>query len=377
MITQHTDILTSPKAIAAYARDNALINLAENYSAVKIDVGLEELLKKHILPNANEASPQFGLPSLRSAIAKKSAKRYDFTYDALNEVTINSGVREAISATILSILKEGDEVLLFEPAHQSYNAAIKIAGGTPVYVTLRAPNFHVEWEEVQMLITNKTRMVIINSPHFPTGSTFSELDMIRFQKILQGTKIVVLSDESFEDVVFDGEMHQSVALYPFLRERSVIVSSFSETLHIRNWRVGYCMAPAHLMKEIRKVMSILGEGITLPYQMAIAEYMNGNNVFSTLASYYQKKRDLFLKIIEDSKFKAIPSKGTYFQLISMEPQTDKQDTEIAHKLITEVGIATVPIRYYYHENSKKKYLRLNLSVPDEVIVEAATRLKNM
>ncbi len=364
-------------AIAAYARDNALINLAENYSAVKIDAALEELLKKYILLNANEPSPQFGLSDLRAAITKKSAKRFDYTYDAINEVTITTGVKQGIFATIISLLKEGDEVLIFEPAHQSYDAAIKITGATPVYVTLRPPNFHVEWEEVQMLVTNKTRMVIINSPHFPTGNTFSELDMIRFQKILQGTKIVVLSDESFEHVVFDGEMHQSVALYPFLRERSVIVSSFSETLHIRNWRVGYCMAPLHLMKEIRKVMSIMGEGITLPYQMAIAEFMNEYKGFSTLATFYQKKRDLFLEIIKDSKFKAIPSKGTYFQLISMEPQNDKQDIDVAHKLISELGIATVPIRYYYHENSKKKYLRLNLSLPDDVIEEAAIRLKNM
>lgn len=377
MILNRTDTLTSPKAIAAYARDNALINLAENYSDVKIDPALEKLLKKYILPNANEASPQFGLPDLRSAISKKSAKRYDFTYDADTEITLTTGVKQGIFATIISLLKEGDEVLIFEPAHQSYDAAIKIAGATPVYVTLKAPDFHVEWEEVQMLVTNKTRMAIINSPHFPTGTTFSELDMIRFQKILQGTKIVVLSDESFEHVVFDGEMHQSVALYPFLRERSVIVSSFSETLRIPNWRVGYCMAPPHLMKEIRKVMAIMGEGINLPYQMAVAEFMNEHNGYNSLASLYQKKRDIFLEIIKDSKFKAIPSKGTYFQLISMEPQNDKSDMDVAHKLISELGIAAVPIRFYYHENSKKKYLRVNLSLPDDVIVEAATRLKNL
>lgn len=377
MITHNTELLTSPKAIATFARDNALINLAENYSAVKMETGLEELLKKYIIPTANEDTPQFGLLDLRSAISKKSAKRFDYTYDATNEVTITTGVRQGIFATIISLLKEGDEVLIFEPAHQSYNAAIKIAGATPVYVTLKAPNFHVEWEEVQMLVTNKTRMVIINSPHFPTGSTFSELDMIRLQKILQGTKIVVLSDESFEHVVFDGEMHQSVALYPFLRERSVIVSSFSETLHIRNWRVGYCMAPTHLMKEIRKVMAIMGEGINLPYQMAIAEFMKEYKDFKSLASFYQKKRDLFLKIIEDSKFKAIPSKGTYFQLISMDQQSDRSDMDVVHKLIDELGIATVPIHFYYHENSKKKYLRVNLSVPDDVIVEVATRLKNL
>ncbi len=220
-------------------------------------------------------------------------------------------------------------------------------------------------------------MIIINSPHFPTGTTLSELDMIRLQKILNGTNILVLSDESFEHVVFDGEMHQSIALYPLLRERSVIVSSFNETLNIPNWHIGYCMSSAKLMKEIRKVIAIVAEGINLPYQMAIAEYINTNKSFNHLASLYQKKRDLFLKLIEDSNIKAIPSKGTYFQLISFETPKDKTDIDLAHKLIQDLEIAAMPISFYYHENSKKKFLRINLSLPDEALIDVATRLKTL
>ncbi|WP_142532907.1 aminotransferase class I/II-fold pyridoxal phosphate-dependent enzyme [Saccharicrinis carchari] len=376
MTTHNTDMLTTPKAIAEYARDNGLINLAENYSALQVDARLEQKLHHYILLNANVAAPQFGLPELRSAISKKTARLYDHTYDPDTEVTIATGVKQGISATVMSLLKEGDEVLIFEPAHKSYDAAIKMAGARPVYVTLKAPDFGIEWEQVHMQVTNKTRMVIINSPHFPTGTSLSELDMIRLQKLLNGTNIMVLSDESFEHVVFDGEMHQSVALYPFLRERSVIVSSFNETLHIPNWHVGYCMAPAHLMKGIREVFTTLGEGVNCPYQMAIADFINENNHFNHLASFYQGKRDLFLNILNDSRFKAIPSKGTYFQLICMEPQGDKSDIELAHTLMYELNLATVPIRFYYHEKSKKRYLRVNLSLSDETLIDAATRLKN-
>ncbi|GAF03544.1 methionine aminotransferase [Saccharicrinis fermentans DSM 9555 = JCM 21142] len=364
-------------AMVEYARENSLLNLAESHSLVKCSTELEQLLLTKILQNANIPSPRYGLLDLRASIAAKTAKLYDYSYDPETEVTITSGVKQSIFASVMALLKEGDEVLVFEPAHRSYEQAIETTGARAIYVTLRSPDFHVEWEEVQKLISTQTRMIIINSPHFPTGSTMSELDMIRLQKILNGTNIVVLSDESFEHMVFDGEMHQSIALYPLLRERSIIVSSFDETLHIPNWHVGYCMASAKLTKEIRKMIDIIGEGIQLPYQMAIAEWMKQQNNFSQLAIFHQRKRDLFLSCIKDSKIKAIPSKGTYFQLISFEPSLEKNDIDIAIKLIHEQDIATMPISFYYHEKSKKKFLQINLSVSDEQILDAAARLKSM
>lgn len=224
-------------AMVEYARENSLLNLAESHSLVKCSTELEQLLLTKILQNANIPSPRYGLLDLRASIAAKTAKLYDYSYDPETEVTITSGVKQSIFASVMALLKEGDEVLVFEPAHRSYEQAIETTGARAIYVTLRSPDFHVEWEEVQKLISTQTRMIIINSPHFPTGSTMSELDMIRLQKILNGTNIVVLSDESFEHMVFDGEMHQSIALYPLLRERSIIVSSFDETLHIPNWHV--------------------------------------------------------------------------------------------------------------------------------------------
>ncbi|MGQ1785474.1 MULTISPECIES: aminotransferase class I/II-fold pyridoxal phosphate-dependent enzyme [unclassified Saccharicrinis] len=377
MITHNTDNLTSPKAIIEYARETSLLNLAESHSYVKCNSKLEQILLNKVLPNANYPSPRFGLMDLRASISAKTSKLYDHRYDPETEVTITSGVKQSIFAAIMAFLKEGDEVLVFEPTHRSYEQAIETTGARPVTVTLRPPDFHVEWEEVQKLISTTTRMIIINSPHFPTGSTMSELDMIRLQKILNGTNIVVIADESFEHIVFDGEMHQSIALYPLLRERSIIVSSFNETLNIPNWHIGYCMASAKLTNELRKIIDIVGEGINLPYQMAIAEYINQQSSFNQLAAFYQKKRDLFLSIIEDSKIKAIPSKGTYFQLISFETPIDKSDVDMAYKLIREQDIATVPISFYYREKSKKKFLQINLSLSDEQIIDAANRLKSI
>ncbi|WP_066630383.1 aminotransferase class I/II-fold pyridoxal phosphate-dependent enzyme [Labilibacter marinus] len=377
MISLNLENITSPKAIVEYARESSCLNLAESHSEMSCNKELEDLVSKYILPYANMSSPKFGLPDLRNAIASKIEKLYDHSYNSDTELTITAGVKQSVFCTILALLKEGDEVLVFEPAHKSYEEAIKLAGARPVYVSLEAPKFVVNWEDVQKLITTKTRMIIVNSPHFPSGSTMSELDMIRLQKILNGTNIVVVSDESFEHMVFDAEMHQSVALYPLLRERSVIVSSFNETLNIPNWHIGYCIASEKLMKQIRKVVSIVGEGINLPYQMAIADYLKDHSNFSELSTFYQKKRDLFFFHIEDSKVKAIPCKGSYFQLITIEGVADKTDLALAIRLMEEQNLATVPISFYYHENSKKKYLRVNISVADEVLVEAASRLKKV
>ncbi|TLX77058.1 aminotransferase class I/II-fold pyridoxal phosphate-dependent enzyme [Labilibacter sediminis] len=377
MITQSIETLNSPKAIIDYAKESGVINLAGNHSAQHCDPNLEKLLQKNILPFANLSSHKFGLHELREAIANKTARLYDHKYNPNTDVSVTAGVRQSVFATILALVKEGDEVLIFEPSHKSYEAAINIIGARAVFVTLKAPEYNVNWEDVQKLITANTKMIIINSPHFPTGSTLSELDMIRLQKIINGTNIVILSDESFEHIVFDNEMHQSIALYPKLRERSVIVSSFNESLNIPNWHIGYCLSVPKFMEKIRKVIDIVGEGINLPYQKAVAEYIKEFKDYNGMSSVYQKKRDLFVKVLEDSKVKVIPSRGTYFQLISLEDVYDENDVELGLKLMKEKDIAAMPISFYYHQKSKRKHLRINLSLPDDVLIEVATRLSNL
>jgi methionine aminotransferase len=377
MITQNIEHLSSPSDIVAYAKETGIINMAENFSALECNNELEQLLQTNMVPYANMPSPKFGLYELREAISAKVAKYYDHSYNPEHEISVTSGIKQALFATMMALLKEGDEVIIIEPAHKSYEAAINITGARVVYIELKAPEFLMNWEDVQKLINPKTRMIIINNPHFPTGTSLSELDMLRLQKIISGTNILILSDESFEHTVFDKEMHQSMALYPKLRERSIIISSFDETFNIRNWHVGYCLSTQKLMKEIRKVMSIMGEGITVPYQKTLAKYMSTQPDYNLLAPIYQHKRDLFIHALEDSHIKAIPSKASYFQLISRSEKSEETDINFASMLIKKKELATVPVGYYYHQKTNSRYLRLNLSVPDDVILEVAKRLKEM
>ncbi len=374
MIAHDTEKLSSQKAIVKYAQDLKMINMAVNGSAENCPIELEQLLNKYVLPYANVSSQKFGLEELRSEISKKVSHFYDYNYNPETEISVSPGVKQSVFATIFALLKEGDEVVIFEPSHKNYELAINLTGARAVFVNLKVPDFHIDWEEVQKLINGRTRMIIINNPHFPTGYTLSELDMIRLQKIINGTNIYILSDETFEHLIFDNGMHQSIALYPKLRERSVLVSCFNETFHIPNWHIGYCMAPAKIMNQIRKVISIFGEGISTPFQMAVAEYMHNKKDYKEIAKIYQHKRDLFLNIIEGSSFQAIPSKSTYYQLIS---RNENNDIHLCMNLLNNYQIATVPLSYYFHQKTKSKHIRVNLSLPDDVIEKVALQLKNI
>ncbi len=377
MIAHDIYKLDSQKAIVKYAEDLNMINMAINGSAETCPVELENLLNKYILPYANVSSPKFGLPELRNEISKKTSHFYDFAYNPDSEISISPGIKQSVFAAILALLKEGDEVVIFEPSHKNYELAINLTGARAIFVSLKHPDFHIDWEDVQKIINSRTRMIIINNPHFPTGSTLSELDMIRLQKIINGTNIYILSDETNEHLILDNGMHQSISLYPKLRERSVIVSSFNETFNIPNWHIGYCMAPAKIMTRIRKVISIFGEGISTPFQLAVAKYMQSNINYRSLAEKYQQKRDLFLNIIEGSSFVATPSTSTYYQLISRPDSKDEYDIQLCINLLTNHQIATVPLSYYYHLKMKSKYIRINLSLPDETIEKVAMQLKTI
>ncbi len=377
MIVNDIENLSTPSAIAEYARGTGLLNMAENFSMESCQPDLTGLLEKYIKPYANKTSSKFGLLELRSAIAQKTQQYYDYRYDPEREITITHGVKPCIFAIMLAMLKEGDEVIIFEPAHKSYDAAINITGAKVVYVELKGPEFLFNWEDVQKVVNPKTRMMIINSPHFPTGSTLSELDVLRLQKIINGTNILILSDESFEHLVYDQEMHQSFALYPKLRERSIIVSSFNEVFHINNWHIGYCMASSKIMTSIRRVISLLGEGTGLPYQMALVEYLKENNNFKGLSNVYQRKRDLLLDGLEESSIAFVPAKSSYYQLISRNGKTDETDVYFAHFLMKEIGIAGVPLSYYYHQKTKLKYVRINFSLSDEELINANQLLKSI
>ncbi|HKK68264.1 MAG TPA: aminotransferase class I/II-fold pyridoxal phosphate-dependent enzyme, partial [Bacteroidales bacterium] len=244
------------------------INMATGYTDFHCSSRLIDLVQKHISEGINEFAPPSGVKTLREKLAGKIESLYGYKYDPGEEITITAGATQALFTTITALVREGDEVVIFEPAYDSYVPAIEINGGKPVYVPLKGPDFHIDWGEVQKLINGNTRMIIINNPHNPTGMVFSELDMLRLQKIINGTRITVLSDEIFEHMVYNGESHQSVALYPKLAERSIIISSFGETYHVSGWQIGYCAGPANVMKELRKVQRVMMQSVSSPFQWA-------------------------------------------------------------------------------------------------------------
>ena len=350
------------------------INMAAGYTDFHCSPRLIELVQKHISEGINEFAPANGVLQLREKLARKIEELYGHQYNPETEITITAGATQAIFTTITALVREGDEVVIFEPAYDSYVPAIEINGGKPVYVPLKAPDFHIDWGEVQKLITSNTRMIIINTPHNPTGKVFSELDMLRLQKIINGTRIVVLSDEIFEHIVFNGESHQSVAMYPKLAERSIIISSFGETYHVSGWQIGYCAGPADVMNELRKVQQVMMQSVSSPFQWALSEFLDFREEYLQLSDYYRKKRDLFNELMTATRFKPILSHGTFFQLFSYEGITDESDKDFAIRLVKEAGVTTIPVSAFYHEKSKKHLLRFNFARTDEHLQMVADRL---
>ncbi len=370
-------IVETPLSIIEYARTNGLLNMAEGKSFLPCSPALENKLKDYVVPFVNGNDSTFGLPELRQTLSEKTKYLYDSEYDAETEITITHGVKQSIFAAIVALLREGDEVVMFEPAHQSYRSAIEAVGARLVFVSLKPPTFEVDWADVQKVIRVNTKMIILNTPHYPAGSTFTEIDMLRLQKIINGTNIIILSDETYEHIVFDGEMHQSVALYPKLRKQSVILSSFNESLLIPHWNVGYCIAPQKIMAQMRKVLHAMSDGVCTPFQKAINDVLEPTEKYLYLAETYQKKRDLFCNGLAESNIEVVPTKGSYFQLINIDKVTNKHDKEFALELMQTYGLATIPCSFYFHQNYKTKYLKVNLSVADEDILKAVSILSSL
>jgi len=337
---------------------------------------LDDLLREAMVDQSSQIVSPFGLIELREKVAAKITALYGHVYSPESEVTITSGSNQAFYAAVAAFVGEGDEVLLFEPANDSYLPAILLNGGKPVYISLKEPDFHIDWEEVMRMITSKTRMIIINTPHNPTGMLLNELDMIRLQKIITGTRIVVLSDESFEHIVFDGLSHQSVSLYPKLAEKSITVNSFNHTCQVPGWNIGYCVAPSIMMQEIRRVLKVMGAGVFIPFQKALAAVISKKEIYQGLGKSYQEKRDFFATQMESTRLVPLPSFGTYYQLYSYKNISEDRDNDVAKRLINEFGVGAAPYSAFFHEKSKRALLRFNFSQPNDVLAQVAERLKN-
>ncbi len=353
------------------ATEHKAINLSQGFPDFFCSEELIQLVNEAMLKGHNQYPPMAGLPALRELLAKKTEELYGTKYDSETEITITAGATQAIYTAIASVIRENDEVIIFEPAYDCYQPAIEMAGGKTVYLQLKAPDYSIDWEQVQKVFNHRTRMLIINTPHNPTGSVLSADDMRKLEKIVKGSDAVIISDEVYEHIIFEGQAHQSVARFPLLAERSFIISSFGKTFHVTGWKVGYCVAPKNLMAEFRKVHQFLVFTVNTPIQFALAEYLKSKENYTSLGKFYQKKRDYFNDLIKNSRFIFKPALGTYFQLVDYSKITQEKDTDYAVRLIKEAGVAAIPISVFYHQPIDNKMLRFCFAKKEETLEQAA------
>lgn len=356
------------------ALEHNAINLSQGFPGFDCSPQLVKLVEKYMRKGLNQYAPMPGVQLLREAIAKKTEELYSISYDPETEITITSGATQALFTAIAALVRDGDEVIVIEPAYDSYVPAIELAGGKPVFFQLHPDTFSINWVEFQKLVNQRTRMILINTPHNPTGSTLSAADMLKLEKLTNKTDIVVLSDEVYEHILFDKLEHQSVARYPKLAERSLIVSSFGKTFHTTGWKIGYCLGPANLMAEFRKVHQFLVFSSNTPIQHAIAEYLENKEAYLQLPSFYQQKRDYFIQVFGQTKFGIKPSQGTYFQLLDYSKISKEKDTDFAIRLTKEFGVASIPVSVFYHKKTESKFLRFCFAKHQDELEKAAEKL---
>jgi len=353
------------------AQEHNAINLSQGFPDFDCAKALRDLVTKYINAGLNQYPPMAGVMRLRERIAEKVEALYGTKYDPEHEVTVTPGATYGIFTAVTTLVRPGDEVILFEPAYDSYAPSIEVNGGVPVYVQLRYPDYSIDWQQVQRAITPKTRMILINTPNNPTASVFSGEDMRMLEGMLRGTDIVVVSDEVYEHIVFDGHRHQSVARFPGLAERSFVVSSFGKTYHVTGWKMGYVLAPKELTSEFRKVHQFNVFVTNGPLQYALAEYMENRDAYLSLAAFYQKKRDFFLQGVQSSRFKPLPSRGTFFQNLAYDAVSDERDTDLAIRLTKERGIASIPVSVFYREPPPHRVLRFCFAKSEETLARGA------
>jgi methionine aminotransferase len=359
--------------MSGLAVKNNAINLSQGFPDFETSEELVSLVNQYMKKGFNQYAPMQGILPLREQLAEKTESLYNIKYNPESEITITSGGTEAIYTAITAIIQEGDEVIIFEPAYDCYVPAIELAGGVPVYISLKAPDYSIDWDEMKKRISHKTKLIIINTPHNPTGAVMSLNDMKELEKIVAGTEICIVSDEVYEHIIFDGIKHESVMLYPGLAERSFVVFSFGKTYHTTGWKLGYCFAPANLMAEFRKVHQFVVFCSNTPMQYALTDFIRNKN-YLELPAFYQEKRDFFLKLIQGSPFKFIPAKGSYFQCLDYKSVSKEKDTDFAVRLTKEFQIASIPISAFYHEGIDNKILRFCFAKKNETLEKAAEKI---
>lgn len=365
---QDTSIFAVMSSLAS--KHNA-INLSQGFPDFDISHKLIDLVHEYMKKGFNQYSPMVGVPELRHQIALKTEKLYGAKYDQDLEINITAGATQAIHTVIAATIAEEDEVIVFEPAYDAYVPLIKLHGGIVKFAELKLPDYHIDWQEVKKLLSNRTRMIILNTPHNPTGSVLGAEDMKQLQKITADSDIIILSDEVYEHLIFDRIQHESICRYPELAQRAFVIGSFGKTFHATGWKTGFVLAPENLMNEFRKIHQFVVFACNTPIQHALAEFLTDSTNYEDLGKFYQRKRDYFLKLIADSRFKVIPSHGTYFQLLDYSDITDEPEIDFAKRMTKEFKLAAIPVSVFYSKKTDNKVLRFCFAKKEKTLERAA------
>ncbi len=357
------------------AMKHGAVNLGQGFPDFSCDDRLQQCLSEAVRAGHNQYAPMTGVPALRSAIADKNAALYGHRYDSETEITMTAGATQAIMASVLALVHPGDDVVVLEPTYDSYVPSIELAGGRPIFVPLDpSRGYAPDWERVRAAITAKTRLVMLNFPHNPTGRVLRTEDIGALERIVEDTGVLLLSDEVYEHIVFDGVAHQSLMRSPALATRTVVISSFGKTFHTTGWKVGYVCAPASLTAEIRKVHQFMVFAVNTPAQHAFATYLRDPAPYLGLPAFYQAKRDLFIEGLRDTPFRLLPCEGTYFVLADYSALSEQAEPEFAQTMITRFGVAVIPVSVFYGTPVDRKVIRFCFAKNDATLREALDRI---
>ena len=363
--------------MSALATEYKAVNLGQGYPDYPMDDELMSLVNEAMLKGFNQYVPMQGYTPLREVLAEKVQSLYQAIIHPDSQITITPGGTYAIYTALTTVLQPGDEVIIFEPAYDSYIPNVEINGAVPVLLNLQFPEYKIDWTEVKQKITAKTRMIMLNSPHNPTGAVLSEEDMIQLKSLVKGTNIIILSDEVYEHLIFDNIPHQSILRYPDLLERSFICFSFGKVYHCTGWKLGYCISSAQLMKEFRKVHQFNCFSCHSPSQVALSAFLRNKDSYLSLSGFMQEKRDYFITLMQDTRFRMLDSKGSYFICATYGQISDEKDSDLAIRMTKEFGIATIPVSAFYKQATDNKVIRFCFAKKKETLEAAVEKLMKL
>ncbi len=363
--------------MSGLANEHGAINLSQGFPNFKTSERLMGLVSENMLKGNNQYAPMQGVLELRQQISGKINLLYQKEIDPVHEITVTAGATQAIFTAITAFVRTGDEVIVIEPAYDSYVPSIELSGGVPVIYELSSPDYAIDWDELSTLFTAKTKMIIINTPNNPTGKTLKKNDLERLNQLLADKNVLLLSDEVYEHLLYDGQHHESVLKYPDLFAKSLIVYSFGKTFHNTGWKIGYCVGPQYLMSEFRKIHQFNVFSVNTPIQYALATFLETPQEYLSLNTFYQQKRDYFLSLTKNSRLEPIDCEGTYFQLFRYDAVSSLPDLEFAKYLTTEKGVAGIPVSAFFSSRKDEKVLRFCFAKTDETLEKAGVLISKL